>query len=42
MIVGLSRKKKGLGKKKKGENFGSEVRFRVYDIEKIKEDGEEG
>ena len=35
-IVGLSRKnrKKGLRKKEKGENFGGEVGFRVYDVKK--------
>ena len=43
-IIGLSRRKrkKGLGEKKKGENFGGEVRFRIYDVEKIKENEEEG
>ena len=42
-IVGLSRKKrnKGLTKKEKGENFGGEVGFRVYDVKKMEEDGEE-
>ena len=42
-IVGLSikKRKKCLGKKEKREDFGSEVGFRVYDLEKIEEDGEE-
>ena len=44
MIVSLSRKKrkKDLRKKEKGENFSDEVGFRVYDIENMEEDGEEG
>ena len=36
-IISLSRKKKkkkGLRKNVKVENFGSEVKFRIYDIEK--------
>ena len=35
-IINSSRKKrkKGLGKKVKRENFGHEVRFRFYDVEK--------
>ena len=39
-IISLSRKK-GLEKKVKEKNFGGEVGFRVYDVEKIKEDEEE-
>ena len=35
------KEKKSLRKKVKGENFGNEVGFRIYDVEKIKEDGEE-
>ena len=42
-IISLSRKKrkKGLEKMVKGENFGDKVGFRDYNIEKIDEDGEE-
>ena len=42
-IVGISIKnrKKILGKKEKREDCGSEVGFRVYDVEKMEEDGEE-
>ena len=31
-----------MGKKEKGKNFDGNVEFRIYGIEKIKEDGEEG
>ena len=42
-IISLSRKKrkKGLEMKVKGENFGGEVGFRVFDGEKIEEDRDE-
>ena len=42
-IFSSSRKerKKGFGKKVKGENFGGEVGFRIYDVKKIEEDKEE-
>ena len=35
------REKKYLEKKVKGKNFGGEVGFRVYLVEKIKENGED-
>ena len=42
-IISSSRKKRKSSRKKvKGENFGSEVEFMIYDVEKIKEDGKEG
>ena len=42
-IINLSRKKrkKSFEEKEKGENFGGEVGFRVYDVKKIEEDGKE-
>ena len=42
-IISSSRKKrkKSLEKKVKGENFGGETGFRIYNVEKIKQDGEE-
>ena len=42
-IVSLSinKRKKSLGKKEKREDFGCEVGFRVDDVEKMEEDGEE-
>ena len=42
-IINLSKKieKKDLEKKVKEENFSCEIRLRIYDVEKIKQEGKE-
>ena len=41
LSVHQKKREKKFKKEVRGENFGSEVGFRIYDVEKIKEDWEE-
>ena len=42
LVYQEKREKKGFGENEKGKNFGGKIRFRVYNVEKMEEDGEKG